>query len=82
LLKQYLGCRSRKPLPRTGSNVHGVLRDLTDKASFLGPLLLRVFITGATDYIGGAVAVRLIDAGHKVCGLARSPARGRRDQRR
>jgi nucleoside-diphosphate-sugar epimerase len=34
---------------------------------------LNVFLTGATGYIGGAVADALLRAGHKVTGLARSP---------
>ena len=33
---------------------------------------LNVFLTGATGYIGGAVADALLRAGHKVTGLARS----------
>ncbi|GIG69560.1 NAD-dependent epimerase/dehydratase family protein [Phytomonospora endophytica] len=33
---------------------------------------MRVFITGATGYIGGSIAVRLIAAGHRVTGLART----------
>ncbi len=33
---------------------------------------LKIFLTGATGYIGGSVAVKLIDAGHQVLGLTRS----------
>jgi nucleoside-diphosphate-sugar epimerase len=33
---------------------------------------LKVFITGASGYVGGAIAAALVDAGHAVSGLARS----------
>ena len=34
---------------------------------------MKVFVTGATGYIGGSVAKALINAGHEVFGLVRDP---------
>lgn len=36
---------------------------------------MKVFLTSATGYIGGTVAVRLGEAGHQVVGLVRDPAK-------
>ncbi len=43
---------------------------------------VKIFVTGASGYIGGSVAAGLINRGHQICGLVRSDARAEQVRQR
>src|SRR5437762_9065038 len=56
----------------TATDIPATVMSATDIET--GRFLMRVFVTGASGWIGSAVVPELIGAGHQVVGLARSDA--------